>query len=159
MIEKEISISILFLILVMAHIWLIMTLVHLALSCPMAGVADLSRLVEDFCQTWPAYAYSGKQQDDPTGFIVHTLKAVFQVIADGMSFEDGLINMVNRGGDADTTGAILGMILGALYGTSSIPKRWLKRLDPVMRSACLEQAHALIAYAPALSGIHRYGIR
>jgi len=137
----------------------VVCLIHLALSNPAAGISDLSRLVEDFSEAWPAFAYSGKREEDPTGFVVHTLRAVFQVISSEMSFEDGVIDIVNRGGDADTTGAILGMILGALYGTKATPKRWLKKLDPAVRKACIEQAQALISYAPALSGIHRKAIR
>ncbi|MHC5538796.1 ADP-ribosylglycohydrolase family protein, partial [Singulisphaera rosea] len=44
------------------------------------------------------------------------------------SFEDGLIEMVNLGGDADSTGAILGALMGAHYGVQPIPERWLDGL-------------------------------
>ena len=37
---------------------------------------------------------------------------------------------VNLGGDADTTGAIAGMLAGALYGPEQLPQRWLDALDP-----------------------------
>jgi len=33
------------------------------------------------------------------------------------------------GGDADTTGAIVGMLAGAYYGMEAIPRRWLKKMD------------------------------
>ena len=33
--------------------------------------------------------------------------------------------MVNLGGDADSAGAILGSLAGALYGADTIPDRWL----------------------------------
>ena len=52
--------------------------------------------------------------------------------------------VVNRGGDADTTGAIAGMLSGALYGMRSLPPRWLKALDPDVRAACQRQARALV---------------
>jgi ADP-ribosyl-[dinitrogen reductase] hydrolase len=58
------------------------------------------------------------------------------------------VDVVNRGGDADTTGAILGMIAGALYGTSSIPKRWLSALDPEVSEACRDQALRLLRLSP-----------
>jgi ADP-ribosylglycohydrolase len=40
------------------------------------------------------------------------------------NFEEALIDVVNRGGDADTNGAITGAILGAYYGEHVIPERW-----------------------------------
>jgi len=45
------------------------------------------------------------------------------------SFEEAIIEVINLGGDADTTGAILGALLGAHYGIDSIPDRWLARLQ------------------------------
>ncbi|HSO82341.1 ADP-ribosylglycohydrolase family protein, partial [Thiocapsa sp.] len=47
-------------------------------------------------------------------------------------------------GDADTTGAILGMIAGALYGPDAIPRRWLGVLEKATATACLDQAAALL---------------
>jgi len=44
------------------------------------------------------------------------------------TFEDALVHAVNKGGDADTVGAVTGMIAGRLYGYKSIPKRWLQWL-------------------------------
>lgn len=38
--------------------------------------------------------------------------------------ENGICYAVNHGGDSDSTGAIAGNIMGALYGEDSIPKRW-----------------------------------
>ena len=55
-----------------------------------------------------------------------------------------LVDVVNRGGDADTTGAIANMLAGALYGPQAIPKRWLKALDPGVASCCGPQARALL---------------
>jgi ADP-ribosyl-[dinitrogen reductase] hydrolase len=49
------------------------------------------------------------------------------------TFEDCLIRVVNRGGDADTTGAMVGALAGALYGLDAIPKRWLKALEKDVR--------------------------
>jgi ADP-ribosylglycohydrolase len=44
-------------------------------------------------------------------------------------FESGVIAAVNHSGDSDSTGAITGNILGAHYGRSAIPDRWLKELE------------------------------
>src|SRR5262249_24441810 len=45
------------------------------------------------------------------------------------SFEDALVEMINLGGDADSTGAILGALAGAHYGPLAIPSRWIDCLQ------------------------------
>ena len=45
------------------------------------------------------------------------------------NFEDGVVLAVNHGGDSDSTGSITGQILGAKFGLSSIPNRWLDQLE------------------------------
>lgn len=93
----------------------------------------------------PLFAYAGKRRENPSGYVVETLQAVLQAVLGTDSFEDCLVDVVNRGGDADTTGAICGMLAGARYGLAAIPRRWLKALDPAVRVACEEQALALLA--------------
>lgn len=44
------------------------------------------------------------------------------------TFEDAVIHAVNRGHDADTVGAVTGMLAGRMFGYSKIPKRWLDKL-------------------------------
>ena len=72
------------------------------------------------------------------------MRTVFQSMMSTGSFEDCLIDVVNRGGDADTTGAIAGMLAGACYGDEAIPPRWIKALDPRIASACQQQTRALL---------------
>ena len=93
----------------------------------------------------PVFTYDRKRRDNPSGFVVDTLQAVFQSFFATETFEDCLIDVVNRGGDADTTGAIAGMLAGACYGQDSIPRRWLKALDEKVAERCSEQAGALVA--------------
>ncbi|MBI5330159.1 MAG: ADP-ribosyl-[dinitrogen reductase] hydrolase [Betaproteobacteria bacterium] len=85
-----------------------------------------------------------KQRQNPSGYIVETMQAVFQALFDTDTFEECLIDVVNRGGDADTTGAIAGMVAGAVYGLTAIPPRWLEALDPAIKQACETQARALV---------------
>lgn len=85
-----------------------------------------------------------RQSSNPSGYIVDTMQAVFQSFFDTDDFRDCLIDVVNRGGDADTTGAISGMLAGALYGLNEIPEKWLKGLDANIKSACTTQAQTLI---------------
>lgn len=94
---------------------------------------------------FPVFAFRGKRCENPSGYVVHTLQAVFQAFFDTDSFEDCLLDVVNRGGDADTTGAIAGMLAGARYGLEAIPGRWLRALEPAIRDACESQARELLA--------------
>ncbi|MBK7415469.1 MAG: ADP-ribosyl-[dinitrogen reductase] hydrolase [Dechloromonas sp.] len=95
----------------------------------------------------PGFAYDKKRCDNPSGYIVDTIQAVFQSFFATENFEDCLMEVVNRGGDADTTGAIAGMLAGACYGMDSIPKRWLKALDEATSQKCTDQALALMTLA------------
>ncbi|MDI6750394.1 MAG: ADP-ribosyl-[dinitrogen reductase] hydrolase [Rhodocyclaceae bacterium] len=102
------------------------------------------RRIAPFVAAYPAFAYRTRRRENPSGWVVETLQAVLQALLDTGSFEDCLIDVVNRGGDADTTGAIAGMLAGALYGREALPARWLRALDPAMREACRTQARALL---------------
>jgi ADP-ribosyl-[dinitrogen reductase] hydrolase len=79
--------------------------------------------------------------------MVETLQAVFQAFFAHDNLETILIDVVNRGGDADTTGAIAGMLAGACHGVDAIPRRWLRALDREVRTACEDQALALLELA------------
>jgi ADP-ribosyl-[dinitrogen reductase] hydrolase len=85
-----------------------------------------------------------RQSSNPSGYVADTLQAVFQSFFDTDDFRGCLIDVVNRGGDADTTGAIAGMLAGALYGIKEIPETWLKKLNPDISCACAMQAQALL---------------
>lgn len=90
-------------------------------------------------------------RSNPSGYVVETLHAVFQAFFGTAGFRGCLINVVNRGGDADTTGAIAGMLAGALYGQAALPKLWLAALEPRTRQACELQAGALVASSRSMS--------
>ena len=64
-----------------------------------------------------------------SAYVVDTIKTVFDGYFLTTNFEDCLIRTINRGGDADTTGAIVGMLAGATWGVEAIPKAWLSKLD------------------------------
>jgi len=49
--------------------------------------------------------------------------------------EQCAINVVNLGGDNDTTGAMVGAVLGAMYGTSWIPRRWYENVENTWRGS------------------------
>ena len=99
------------------------------------------RLVKQY----PEFEFSKTRRENPTGYIVETMQAVFQAFFNTNTFEEFLVDVVNRGGDADTTGAIAGMIGGSYYGWDAIPDRWLSQLDAIVSQACESQARELLA--------------
>lgn len=112
------------------------------------AVQDFLRVVyrqriAPFIAAHPEFAFRRRRCQNPSGWIVDTMQAVLQSLLETDSVESCLIDVVNRGGDAGSTGAIAGMLAGALYGRRSIPQRWEKVLDPGVRTACLFQATAL----------------
>lgn len=70
-----------------------------------------------------------KENARPTGYVVDTWCNVIDALTETQSFADAIISAINRGGDADTIGAITGGLAGACYGFSAIPKRWIECLD------------------------------
>lgn len=62
------------------------------------------------------------------GHIGHTLlclQAGLWALKTGANLEQALVRLVSAGGDTDTNGAVAGAVLGARYGASAIPQRWL----------------------------------
>ena len=54
--------------------------------------------------------------------------AMWAALRTDATAEDLLVDIINRGGDADTNGAIAGGILGARDGASALPDRWVATL-------------------------------
>ena len=94
-----------------------------------------------------------------SGYIVDTMQTVLHHFFRTDSFESCVVDTVNRGEDADTTGAIAGMLAGALYGANAIPKRWLDKLESDVAEEIRMQVDALLRLAlsgQAVSGCHKY---
>jgi ADP-ribosyl-[dinitrogen reductase] hydrolase len=64
-----------------------------------------------------------------TGYVVDTLQTALWHGLHADSPETALVDVVNMGGDADTVGAVTGAIVGARFGASALPERWLAELD------------------------------
>jgi ADP-ribosyl-[dinitrogen reductase] hydrolase len=65
------------------------------------------------------------------GYTVRTMTAGLWAFLNASDFESTLLHVVNAGGDTDTNGAVAGAVLGARFGASAIPERWVERLpDP-----------------------------
>lgn len=82
-----------------------------------------------------------------TAYVVDTVQTVLHYLTLHDHFEDALVATVNQGDDADTTGALVGMLAGARCGASRLPQRWLDRLQPATVRAITDQTTGLLALA------------
>lgn len=106
------------------------------------GAANLARSAADYVSE-VTFAKSllwedleAAQQSDPMlygpelhlhrhhGHVRIAFRIAFWELLHAPSFEAGLVDVVNRGGDADAHGAITGALLGAFYGEEAIPPDW-----------------------------------
>ncbi len=118
-----------------------------------AAVAEISRTAEALLEHWPE-EHAAVEEDcaslredlaaacraDPElygpelhlhqmqGFVRVAFRLAFWELMHAPGFEAGVIDVVNRGGDADTNGAIAGALLGAAHGAAAIPDRWIRRV-------------------------------
>jgi ADP-ribosyl-[dinitrogen reductase] hydrolase len=130
-----------------------LTIIRMVQSALLIGERkELEQLADDLVAADRRYAYDRMRRDNPSGYIVDTLRIVFQSLFATNGFEGAVVDAVNRGGDADTTGAITGMIAGAFYGVGAIPERWLAALDRNSSATCIDQAGALLRLSPYCRG-------
>ncbi|HKA89372.1 MAG TPA: ADP-ribosylglycohydrolase family protein [Haliangiales bacterium] len=62
------------------------------------------------------------------GYVRVAFRLAFWELLHAPDLRAGLIDAVNRGGDADTNGAIAGALLGARHGADGIPASWRERV-------------------------------
>ncbi|MCE4556800.1 ADP-ribosyl-[dinitrogen reductase] hydrolase [Pelomonas cellulosilytica] len=113
------------------------------LGVPRAG---LRQRIDAWIVQRPAFRfdpYPGRA----SGYIVDTVQTVLHAFTRHDCFADAVVDAVNRGEDADTTGALVGMLAGACCGASRLPRDWLARLQAGTRQAVCDQASALVAHA------------
>jgi ADP-ribosyl-[dinitrogen reductase] hydrolase len=120
-------------------------LMHLALAG--RSKARLRREVDALIAQYPTFAFE-PYRGLATGYVVDTFQTVCHYFFRGRNFEECVIGTVNQGGDADTTGAIIGGLAGAYYGMESLPQRWLKRLDRALTKEITYLAEEIIRRSP-----------
>ena len=99
---------------------------------------------------FPALGFD-RYEGRSSAYVLETMQCVLHFYVVTGSFKECLIVTVNEGGDADTTGAIVGMLAGATYGLSSLPQDWLSRLDRKVVAEIRAQVPALLAIARGLA--------
>ena len=110
------------------------------------GIKECREVVNGLLREHPKFQfqpYPGRA----SGYILDTMQTVLHHFFITDSFETLVVDTVNRGEDADTTGAIAGMLGGALYGASAIPRRWLNKLDQKVVSEIHQQVNGLLRLA------------
>jgi ADP-ribosyl-[dinitrogen reductase] hydrolase len=104
---------------------------------------------EQLIGEYPEFAYS-PYPGKASAYIVDTVQTVLHYFFNTGSFESCLIATVNQGADADTTGALAGMLAGAKYGVGQIPERWITRLDQKVVEQIRQQTQGLVRFAQLL---------
>jgi ADP-ribosylglycohydrolase len=59
------------------------------------------------------------------GWVLIAFQNALWQLLHATSFEEGVVDTVMHGGDADTNAAICGALLGAVYGLEAIPEQWV----------------------------------
>lgn len=107
-----------------------------AVSLMTHGNADtvqyVSAFVAELINGYPMPEYEELRQrklpNNSHGSIMHAYQTAWKCVENNDSFEEAVLAAVNMGNDADTVGAVTGMLAGAIHGHEAIPERWLKKL-------------------------------
>jgi len=124
-------------------------LIHLALTG--RSLRRMRRQVDEMVADYPTFVFD-PYKGLATGYVVDTMQTVFHCLFRSRSFEGCLIDTVNQGGDADTTGAIAGALAGAYYGEEGIPARWRKKLDKHLLAELGHLAETMVGLSPHFNG-------
>lgn len=69
------------------------------------------------------------------GFVRVAFRLAFWELLHAPTFEAALLDVVNRGGDADTNGAIVGALFGARFGEQAISPAWTTRVLDALKTS------------------------
>lgn len=87
------------------------------------------------------------------GHTLLTLQVGLWAAVTPLSFEDALVQVVRAGGDTDTNAAVVGAVLGARYGVTAIPNRWLACIPDLERIDTLASSSRHITRSSGESGL------
>lgn len=112
-----------------------------------AGAGGLRAVAGGLAADHPVFTFR-ERGGYSSPFVVDTLNCALHHFFTTSSFEQCLIGVVNEGGDADTAGAVAGMIAGAHYGPDAIPRRWLRKLDRRLVEEISDLSARLVRLSP-----------
>lgn len=93
-----------------------------AARAPAGEREALARVLDGSVVAEPAEQIRG------SGYVVHCLEASLWCAARTGSYRAAVLAAVNLGEDTDTTAAVTGALVGAMYGRAAIPAAWLETL-------------------------------
>ena len=108
-----------------------------------ATQSDWQKWVDQWVLTVPDFRFT-PYRGYATAYVVDTVQTVLHYFTLHLDFEAALIATVNQGADADTTGALVGMLAGARCGAAKLPERWLHRLQAATVQNITEQTRGLL---------------
>ena len=95
-----------------------------------------------------------------SGFVCHTVPVALHAwLTNQRDFRSAVSAVIQCGGDADSTGAIVGGIVGASVGREGIPEEWLDRLIEWPRSTAWMERLAVQLDSTMQSGVATRPIR
>ena len=108
------------------------------------SIGDCRRCVSETLALHPRFRFE-PWPGNTSGYVVDTVQTVLHAFFRNDSVESCIVDVVNRGGDADTAGALVGQLAGACYGVHAIPPRWLRQLDPGIAERVRRQTTGLLS--------------
>ncbi|WP_239640695.1 ADP-ribosylglycohydrolase family protein [Haloferax denitrificans] len=81
---------------------------------------ELKTVISEWDSTSPTY---------DSGYVLSSLQAAMYHGLTAESPRDGIIEVVNHGGDADTIGALTGALVGARFGATAFPTQWVETVS------------------------------
>jgi len=106
--------------------------------------ADCRQWTTQWVAAYPVFNYA-PYRGFATAYVVDTVQTVLHFLTQHADFEAALIATVNQGDDADTNGALVGMLAGAQCGATRLPQHWLRRLPAQTVLAITAQTDGLLA--------------
>jgi ADP-ribosyl-[dinitrogen reductase] hydrolase len=110
------------------------------------GMTECREIVNALLREYPIFQFT-PYPGRASAYVLETMQTVLHFFFNTDSFETLVVDTVNRGEDADTTGAIAGMLGGALYGADAIPTRWVNKLETKVVREIHRQVEELLRLA------------
>jgi ADP-ribosylglycohydrolase len=67
-------------------------------------------------------------EPDSIGYTLKAMATGIWALLNPTTYREGILSVIHEGGDADTNASVAGAVLGARFGFSGIPQRWINSL-------------------------------
>ncbi len=106
-----------------------------------------SRVIEYIDKAYNSLSIADLDLDESNsiGYTLKALGCALWCLFHSESFESGLLAVVNEGGDADTNAAIACSILGAKFGYSAIPNKYIDGIAHVLLDNVADNVYEVVS--------------